>query len=122
MPVRTLAKTLTTQIFVLAQGEVDDAALPAIHWIELKGNLRFADFFCCRSRAHTQFLNAKQAVVIGVETDARVLIARHPQHLHRDLFKRQHRLGFVRQKPIYIATVESDQQIGSLEILVRGCA
>lgn len=122
MPVGALAQALAAQILVVAQYEVNDAPFAAVHRIELERNASFANFFGGRSRAHAQLFDTQQPVIIGVEANAGMLVARHPQHFHRDLLERQHRLGFVGEKPFHIAAGKSNQKIRRLEILMRSLA
>ncbi len=79
----------TANLAFVAQGQMNDAALPAVHGIELEGNARAFHFFSGSNRAQPQFLNAKRAIILRVKGDARVVLGRHAQRFHGDVFERQ---------------------------------
>lgn len=122
MPVRTLSEALAAQILVIAQHEVDDAPLAAVHRIELERDACLANFFRSRSSAHAQLFDPQKPVIIGVEANPRMLFARHAQHFHGQLLERQHGFGLVGEKPLDIAACKTNQKIRRFEILMRSLA
>ena len=68
-----------------AQRKVDDPPLPAVHGIETERLSGTLHLLRRRHGAQPQFLDAQQAVVVGVEGNPRMVLRTHPQRLHGDV-------------------------------------
>ena len=112
----TLADALTAHFRFIAQRQVNNAPLPAVHRAEVERLMRFLHAFGGSLRAHAQFLNAQQAMVIRIEADAGVLFRGHSQSFHGELFQGQKKLGFIAQQEVHIGTTEANHQIRILKI------
>jgi hypothetical protein len=99
---------------------VNHSALAAVHGIEPERSARAFDFFRSRGRAQPQLFDAQQAIVIGVERNARVIFGRQPQRFHSHMLERQQQLGAVAEQQIHIAPAEFHHHLGSLEVVLRG--
>src|SRR6266850_6315596 len=68
---------LAAHFGLVAQSQMNHAALAAIHGIEPEGSARALHFFGRRSRAQPQFFDAQSAIILRVERQARVILGRH---------------------------------------------
>jgi hypothetical protein len=117
-PLRTRAETFAADVILVAQRNVDDAALAAVHGIEAERRSGSLDLVGRGEGAHPQFLDAQSPVVICVEGDSRMLVGMHSQHFLRHQFEAQKQLGLVGEKQFDIAALEFDGEVGALEIWV----
>ncbi len=69
--------------------------------------------------AQPQLLDAQQAVIVGVEGNARVVFGRHAQHFHGDVFQRQQQFGAIGKQQIHVRAAELHHDVRRLEIVVR---
>ena len=101
---------------LIAQRNVDDAALAAVHGVEAKRRSGSLDLVGRGEGTHSQFLDAQSPIVIGVEGDSRMLVGMHSQHFLRHQFEAKKQFGFVGEKQLDIRAFEFDGDIGVLEI------
>src|SRR6476659_10064449 len=83
------AQTLAAQFGLVAQGQMDDTALAAVHGIEAEWLAGTFYFIRGGHGAHAQFFDAQQAIVVGVERNPRMVFRRHPQRFHGEVFESQ---------------------------------
>jgi len=114
------AHALAAKFSLAAHGEVDNAPLAAIHRAEVERNFGFLHPLRRGHRAHPQFFDPEHAVVVGVEAKARVILTRHAQRLHRELFEGEKDFGFVRKQLRNVLAAELDHQLGTLDFRVDG--
>src|SRR5262249_27422447 len=119
---RAHADAFAADFRLVAQSKMNDSTLAAVHRAEMERDLRFLHALGCRQGAHPQLFDAQDAVIVGVEADARMLVWRHPQRFHGQLLQREQQLGFVGEKQIDVAAAKTDQQIRVLEIGMRRLA
>ena len=55
--------------------------------------------------AEPQFFDAQQAVIVGIEGNARVVFGRHAQHFHGDVLQREQQFGAVGEQQIHVGPV-----------------
>ena len=122
MPELALTDALATQFFEVAQRQMQDAALAAIHRIELKGDLRLQDLLRDGQRTHPQFFNPQQPMIVGIEAQARMLVAWDAQDFHGQMLEGEHDFRLVRYQSIDVLAGEANNQIGSFEGMVRALA
>ena len=72
-----------------------------------------------RHRAEAKLFDAQQAVIVGVEAQARMMVGRQAQGLHGQEFQRQQHFRLVAQHKIHVGTGELDHQVRILEIGMR---
>ena len=101
---------------------MDDAPLAAVHGAEVERDARFLDALGRRQRAHPQFFNAQDAVIVGVETNAGMFLRRRADRFHRQLLQRQQQFCFIGQQQFDIRPGEADHQVGIFKIRVRRLA
>ncbi len=122
MPDGPFAHALAAHFGLVAQRQVQDAALAAVHGAEVERLAGALDALGGGQRAHAQFLDAQHAVIVGVEAHARMFFGRHPQRFHGQLLERQQQLGLVAQQQIHIRAAEPHQNVRILEIRMPGAA
>jgi hypothetical protein len=98
---------------------MNHAAFTAVHGIELERNARALYFFRGGHCAQTEFLDAQQAVIVGVEGKARMVFRRHAQHFHGGVFEREQQLRPVTKEQIDVAAGELHDHIRRFEIVFR---
>jgi hypothetical protein len=98
---------------------VKDPALAAGHRAEVERRMRLLDTFRGRERAQAQLFDAQHSIVIRVEAEQGVILPRHPEHFHGDLFESEQQFRLVRQQEIQIRAGEFDPNIGVLKIGMR---
>ena len=74
LTLRAQAGALAAQRGFVAKREMDDAPLAAVHRVEAERQLAVLHFFRRGERAQPQFFDAQQAVIVGVEGDARMVL------------------------------------------------
>ena len=89
LPLRPHAGALAADRKLGAQGKVNDAALAARHRAEAEWNAGLLDLLGGRQGAEPQFLHSQHAVVVGIETDERVILGGRAQHFEREVFERE---------------------------------
>ena len=97
---------------------MNDTAFAAGHWAEVE---RLAGLFHTvgrRNRAHAQFFNAEQTIIVRIEAQQGMCLRRHPQHFHREVLEGQQRLRFVGQQQVNIGPAELDDDLGIFKIRV----
>ena len=120
VPLRTPAQAFAAHSRVVAQRDMNHAALAAVHGIELEILSRAVDFLGRRQRAQAQFLDAQHAVIVGIEGKLAVVLRRNRQRLHRDVLERQQQFGAIGQQQVYIVAREPDNQFRIFDFGVRG--
>ena len=116
LPLRTRPEAFTADLRFVAQRQVDHAALAAVHRVEPERLARPLHLFRGSLRAQAQLFDAEQAVVVGVEGNARMVLGGHPQHFHGHVLERQQQLGAVREQQVDVRTRELHDYVGSFEI------
>src|SRR5690242_6320594 len=71
LALRTGAEALAADFRLTPESEVDDAALAAVHGVEAEGLPGALHLLRSGLRAQAQLLDAEQAIVVGVERNAR---------------------------------------------------
>ena len=122
LPYGTFAYALTAHFRLIAQRQVKNAPLAAVHGAEVEWGARFLDAFRCGLRAHTQFLNPQHAMVVGVEAQEGMLLGSHSQSFGRQLLDGQKQFRFIRQQQVHILAAETDQDVWILEVRMHGFA
>ncbi len=116
---RTGAAAFAAHGRFIAQRQVDDAALAAVHGVEtemLAGTLHPVGG---GHRAEPQLFDAQQAVIVGIEGNARMVFARHAEHFHGDVFQRQQQFRAIVEQQVHVRTAELHGHVRRLEIVVR---
>ena len=119
LPDRPFAHTLAAHFFLVAQRQVQNAALAAVQRAEVKRRVRLADAFGGGLSAHPQFFDTQRAPVVGIEANLRMILRRHAERFVRQLFQREQYFPFVRQKQIDIGTRKFHHDIGIFKIGMR---
>jgi hypothetical protein len=113
---RSRARAFAADRGLVAQAEMNDAALPAAHGIEVERPLRLLHPLGRSRGAEPQFLDAHHAVVVGVETKPGVILRRHAQRFHGQKFERQQHFGLVSEQKLHFRTGEFHHHIRIFEI------
>lgn len=94
---------------------MDDAAFAAAHRAEEEGLACFLDASACSLRGEAEFFDAKQAVIVGIKDDERMVLMGQPQHFHGEVFEGQEEFGFVHQQEVGLRTAELHHDIRVLD-------
>jgi hypothetical protein len=113
------AKTFAAQFLLIAEGQVDYTPFTAAHRIEVERDMGALHLFGGRESAHAQFFNAKQAVIISIEGDQRVVFGGQTQRFHGKMFERQQEFSSIAQQKIHIFAREFDRYFWVLNLGVR---
>lgn len=105
-----------------AQRHVDDAALAAGHGAEEEGLAGFLDFRAGGLGREAEFLDAEEAIVVGVEDDEGVILMRETQHFHGEVLQGQEQFGFVFEEAIRLFAAEFYDDVGVFDFGVGGSA
>ena len=70
-------------------------------------------------RAEPQLFDAQQAVIVGVEGNARMVFARHAQHFHGHVLQREQQFGAIGEQQVHVGAAELHLHVRRLEIVVR---
>ena len=100
---------------------MNDAALAAVHGIELIRHKRFPDFFRYRDGAETEFFDPQQTMIVRVKTQSRMFVAWDAQHFHGEVFKRKHQFGFVCYQQVFVFAGELDHQVRGFKSMMGAC-
>ena len=100
----------------VAQAQVDDAPLAAVHRIEVERPARLLHLFGGGHGAQAQLLNPQHPIIVGVEAQQRMMLGRHAQRFHGQKLQRQQQFRFVGQQQIHVRAGELHQQIGIFQI------
>lgn len=97
---------------------MDDATLTAVHRREAKRLATGLHAFGRYLRRHAQFFDAEGAVVVGIESDARVIVRVHAQGFLRDVFEGEQKLGAVAQDEIDVIALKLDDDVGGFKFRI----
>ncbi len=122
LPYRTFAHALAPHVRFIAQRQVQNAPFTAVHGAEVERHARFLDAFRCGLRAHAQLLNPQHTMIVGIETQERMLLWSHAQRLGSQLLNRQQKFRLVGKQQFYILTSEAYQNVWVLEVWMHGFA
>ena len=95
------------EIGLVAQGEVNDAALARGHGTELVRRTRAENFFGGDGGRGTEFLDTKRALILAIEGDFLVLSGREMQHFERKQFEGAEKFS---------AAIEQKRGVGAGEV------
>jgi hypothetical protein len=114
--IRACAGAFAAQFRFIPQGDVDDAALAAVHRIKAEGLTRRFHFIGRDLRGHAELFDAQRAIVVGIEGDARMIVGVHAQGFLRDVFESEEKLGAIAENQVDVVAVELDDEVGSFEV------
>jgi len=95
---------------------MQNATLTAVHRAEVEWLVRFPNTIRGSFRAHPQLLNTQHAMIVRIKAQSRVLIGRHAERFHRQMFKREQDLSLVTQEDLDVLPFESNNEIGILKV------
>ncbi len=116
MTVAAKTRALTAKLGFIAQRDVDDAALAAVHRVEAEGFGSALDLLSGNARAHPKLGDAQHAEIIGVERQPGMVVIRNAQRLHGEVLERQEKLGLVRQQKLHIGPFELHHHLGIFDL------
>lgn len=111
MPEGPGAGALAAELLFVAQGDVENAALSAVHRVEPEWRARVFHFFGGGADADPQFLDPEGAVIVGIEGNARMIVGMEPQNLLRDQLQSEQELRAVGQQQFHVATLKLDDNV-----------
>jgi hypothetical protein len=122
MTKRPRARAFAPQVGFVPQRNMNDAPLAAVHRVEAERRSGALHLFRRSQRTQAQLFDAQRPVIVCVEGNARMIVGVKPQKFLRDEFKRQQKLGAVRQQQLDVVSAEFDKKIGILEIRIAAVA
>src|SRR5271169_1290286 len=116
MPEWAGAGALAAKLVLVAQCDVQYAALAAVHRVEPERSARVLDFFGGGVGADPQLFDAERAVIVRVEGYARMIVGVESQNLLRNQFERKEKLRAIGEKQLCITAGELDDDVRIFEI------
>lgn len=113
---RAGAGAFTAELSFVAERDVDDAALAAVHGREAEGLAGGFDAFGCDLRGHAKFFDAEGAVIVGVEGNPRMIVGVHAERFLGNVFEGEEKLGAIAEDEVDVFAVEFDDEIGSFKL------
>lgn len=85
----------------------------------MKRRLSALHLFGCSQRTHAKFFHAQESIIIRIERDQRVVLCRHMQCLHREVFQSEQELGTIGQQELHIGAGKVNGDFGILYFGMR---
>ena len=103
MAVAAHAGAFAAKFEFVPQGDMNGAALAAVHRVEAERLTGMFHLFRGGVGAHPQFSDAEHAVIIRIEGETRMVFRRHAERFHGDVFEREQKFRAVHQEQVDIA-------------------
>jgi hypothetical protein len=121
-PLRTGATAFAAHFFFIAERDMHHPALAAVHGVEAEIRARVLHFFGRRQSADPKLFNANGPIVVGIESNPRMIVGMHSQHFLRDQFQGEQQFGAIRQQHFHVFALKFDEEIGVFKLRIAGIA
>ncbi len=122
MAVAAETGALAAEFDLIAEGDVDDAALAAVHGVEAEGLGGALHLLGGGGGAEAEFGDAQHAEIVRVEGEARMIVVGNAERFHGDVLQSEEQLGLVGEEQFDVGAFEFDDDLGVLDLRIAGIA